>query len=297
MPSPWHDSVKQLFCEKPEFAVEILRDLMGVADLPAGLPARLESPSFNDRPSNDFEADAVVVAGPVWDPVRGIIVEVQQAKDPRKHQDMARYAAALWLLLRCPVDVLVIAPSERVASFYAKPVITTLPGYIPTPRALWPDMVPVITDPARVTANPSLAALSLMLHGQNPQVCEAFVYGLAALPPEHVLKYYEYGYCMSSTSVRRILEELVASSAWPVYSPFAKEHFGRGLAEGKAEGKAEGAIEGEGRAILLVLQARGIEVSSEERARITSCADRDQLERWVSRSAVVKTASELFESP
>jgi len=39
------------------------------------------------------------------------------------------------------------------------------------------------------------------------------------------------------------MEQLMTSPAWPVYSPFAKEHFGRRKAEGKAEGIAEGKAE------------------------------------------------------
>jgi len=48
---------------------------------------------------------------------------------------------------------------------------------------------------------------------------------------------------MSSAAIRHILEELVSATAWPVHSPFAKEHFGRGKAEGMAEGRAEGEAE------------------------------------------------------
>lgn len=95
---------------------------------------------------------------------------------------------------------------------------------------------------------------------------------------------------MSPAAIRNVLEDLVSTTAWPVYSPFAREHFGRGKAEGMAEGRAEGEAE----AILLVLDARGLEVTAEDRARIAGCTDLAQLKMWVTRAATVQTTSELF---
>jgi hypothetical protein len=91
---------------------------------------------------------------------------------------------------------------------------------------------------------------------------------------------------MCATAIRDIMEELVSTTTWPVHSPFAKEHFGRGKAEGRAEGEAE--------AILLVLEARGVDVTPENRARITACTDLIQLKTWVTRAVTIKTTSELF---
>jgi hypothetical protein len=57
MPSPWHDSVKRLVEDQPDFAVRIVRDLIG-EPLPRRLAARIAPPNFNDRPSNDFDCDS-----------------------------------------------------------------------------------------------------------------------------------------------------------------------------------------------------------------------------------------------
>lgn len=114
--------------------------------------------------------------------------------------------------------------------------------------------------------------------------------GLALLPPEKGPAYYENACRMSATAIRHVLEDLVSTTAWPVYSPFAREHFGRGKAEGIAEGKAEGEAE----AILLVLEARGLEITAQERARIAECTDLAQLKAWVTRAATVPSTSDLF---
>ncbi|WP_432927148.1 hypothetical protein ACQPZZ_38090 [Microbispora sp. CA-135349] len=80
------------------------------------------------------------------------------------------------------------------------------------------------------------------------------------------------------------------STTWPVYSPFAKEHFGKGREEGLAEGR----VEGEARAVLAVLEARGIAISDSERAFIKACTDLVLLDEWVRRAATVPTTADLF---
>ena len=76
------------------------------------------------------------------------------------------------------------------------------------------------------------------------------------------------------------------ATKWLVNSDFAKKHYGEGNAEGQAAGEAD--------AIRLVLQARGIPVSPEQRRRIDSCTDIEQLRTWVTRAATISDASQLF---
>ena len=288
MPSSWHDSVTTIFTENPRLAMEIAASLNG-APVPPGVPVRAEAPNFNDRPSTDFQADAVIVAGPARDPVRAVIVEAQKRTLRDKPPQWARYAAQLWTFLRCPVDVLVICPDAKSAFWYARPVPTSLPGYTHLPIVLPPSAVPAITGPREAAARPAMAALSVAYHGANPAVCRAFAEGMRQLPPERASQYHEQAYNISPLAVQRILEQLMTSDTWPVYSPFAKEHFGRGKKEGRREGKAEG------EAILLVLKARSLDVSDAERERIASCADLKQLKKWVTRAATADKASDLFD--
>jgi hypothetical protein len=285
MPSSWHDSVTAIFTGNPRLALEIAAGLNGVP-LPPGLPVRAEARTFNDRPSADFEADAVIVAGPAGDPVRAVIVEAQKRTLTDKPPQWARYAAQLWTFLRCPVDVLVICPDAKAAFWYARPVSTTLPGYTHLPIVLPPAAVPALTSPGEAAARPAMAALSVAYHGANPAVCHAFTEGMRQLPPERASQYHEHAFNMAPLAVQRILEQLMTSDTWPVYSPFAKEHFGRGKKEGKAEGEAE--------SILLVLEARGLDVTDAERERITACTDLRQLKKWIRRAVTAEKTSDLF---
>lgn len=135
-------------------------------------------------PWRDFQADTAVVDGPAHDPMHGTIVEAQQARDESKRQQLPRYAAAFWLLIRRPVDVLIVCPDQITADWYAQPIRTTLPGYTLQPRAVGPAQVPAITDPQKVAANPRLGTLSVAMHGRASAVAEAFMAGLALLTPE-----------------------------------------------------------------------------------------------------------------
>lgn len=282
MPSPWHDAVNELLRGRPEVVAEILRDCAGL-DTPADLPAEIGSPQFNDRPSADFFADTVVLtAGPGYDPAFGVIVEAQQEKNEAKVRQLPRYAAALWLQIRKPVEILVLCREQDVADWYARPIPLGLRGCSCLPVAVGPHEIPAITDAERVAADPTLGTLSFAMHGEKPPVATAFAAALPLLPAADAPKYYELAYRMSSGTLRQILEEIVATNTWPVYSPFAKKHYGLGEAAGEAK------------AILLVLESRGLEVTPQQRARITGCTDLDQLSEWVSQAVHVSETDDLL---
>ncbi|MFH9012792.1 hypothetical protein ACH4C6_15545, partial [Streptomyces sp. NPDC017943] len=64
--------------------------------------------------------------------------------------------------------------------------------------------------------------------------------------------------------------------------------------EGKADGKAEAKAENQAELILRVLQKRGIPLTPDDRARITTCTDLDTLTRWFDRSLTAASAADLF---
>lgn len=58
--------------------------------------------------------------------------------------------------------------------------------------------------------------------------------------------------------------------------------------------RAESEASGEARALLTVLEARGVEVSEAEREAILNCRDLEQLRVWLQRAVVVDTTAALF---
>jgi flagellar biosynthesis/type III secretory pathway protein FliH len=64
--------------------------------------------------------------------------------------------------------------------------------------------------------------------------------------------------------------------------------------QGIAEGKAEGIAEGEAKAVLRLMDARGLALSQEQRQQVTSCTDATQLDRWLDRAITAGTVAEVF---
>ena len=64
---------------------------------------------------------------------------------------------------------------------------------------------------------------------------------------------------------------------------------GQGRAEGERKGRIEGEIKGKSGALLMILDARGLAVSPEDRAVIEACTDPAQLDRWVRRAATARS--------
>lgn len=90
----------------------------------------------------------------------------------------------------------------------------------------------------------------------------------------------------SAREPRPPVRKTMAKNADAKPSEIVKKYYTQGLREGEALGQAKAA--------LVVLAARNVSFSAEERERIASCTDLAVLERWVRRAATCKNVSELF---
>ena len=162
------------------------------------------------------------------------------------------------------------------------------------PKPLLPSRVPVIKNAAMVTADPAMAMLSVVYHGQDLAVAEAFVEGIAALGPEQGEDYYEYADVLSPQQVRDILEVIVSTTQAARYSAFAKRHYGQGHADGEATGEARAEVKGERHTIRMVLQARGLAVDEEQSDLIEVCDDLATLKKWADAALTATDASDIF---
>ncbi|WP_131757042.1 hypothetical protein [Actinomadura fibrosa] len=275
-----------MFRDRPEFALELLRDLQGV-DIPETTLVQVASNDFNDRPSSDLRPDTVVTLGPPHAPVHAIIVEIQQLKSDPKRTQLPRYAAALWLSLRSPVTVLCICPEARTAAWYAEPFTTSLPGYEFQAYVIGPEQVPPITEPDQATKNPDLAILAMLTHGRRREVTEACLFGFNSLRDGYASKYIEHAFRTAEPTVQDIMKEIMTMPTWTATTPLGREERARGQAEGEAKGKAE--------AVLRVLNTRGVHVPSDVRSRITACTDQTQLDTLLDRALTATTTDDLFD--
>ncbi|MQY04486.1 hypothetical protein [Actinomadura macrotermitis] len=286
MPGRQHDAINDLIREHPDLALWALRTVADIDLEPPG-PLRTISGELNDRVSRDRQADTILADGPDNGLRNLLITEVETKLSTRKLEQCLHYATILVIQHDRPVYVVVFTPDAQ-ADKYAAPVTLTRGGLsiTLTPTLVGPDQLPVITDPAQVVADPALAALALMAHGKTEGVIRTFIEGLDTIKSRespgdngHAMRYFDYAIDVAPFSIRRLLERDIMRTELPIRSEFAKTYIAKG----------------EIKAILSVLDARGLEVSSAAREQITGCTDLDQLETWVRRAAIIQTADELFD--
>ena len=75
---------------------------------------------------------------------------------------------------------------------------------------------------------------------------------------------------------------------------YRSELFRTLAAQNQAVGEARGEARGEGRAVLTVLDARGVEVPAAVREQILACTDLGQLDTWLRRAVTATTADDVI---
>jgi predicted transposase/invertase (TIGR01784 family) len=84
---------------------------------------------------------------------------------------------------------------------------------------------------------------------------------------------------------------------WEAYerAKMAEQDARGSLSLARLEGKAEGDLHGRAASVLLFLDARGIVVNAEHRARILACADAATLAAWTRRAAQITDVNQLWD--
>jgi hypothetical protein len=289
MPSLWHDSGIDLIRDDPDIVIRLLR--RAGEDLPADARLSLAPANENDRMlSKDLDPDIVLVEGSVDRPARVVIVELQRARNAGKLRQWPRYAASKWLRYECPVDLLVICPDETTADWYARPIPTALRGYTHWPIIIRSAQVPAMANAEQATADPVMAVMSVVYHGVNWTVLNAFAAGILALRPDEAKKYYEYALAMSPEVVRDALEHLMETNYNEPFSKLGLRYYG----QGEEKGLEKGLIVGERGTVLMVLKARGLRVSESQRELVNACEDLTMLRGWAETALTAETADEVF---
>jgi hypothetical protein len=282
MPSIQHEALLLLFRNRPQLAPELLRDVLQV-ELPAYAEARIEAADLTDINPAEYRADLVVLLVD-GKPVLGIVVEVQLSPDPQKRFTWPVYVAGLRARLRCPACLLVVTASDRVASWCREP-IEIGPGHSFSPLVIGPSAVPVIDDVAAAKRDPELAVLSCIAHGHETHaeaLGRAALMAALGLSDERQVLYSDLVFTALSEAARIALEELMAGGTYEFQSDFAKKHQAKGEAKGRAA------------SLLAVLDARGLHIDGDARARILACTDAAQLDAWIRKAVAISAVSELF---
>lgn len=278
-PSWSHEGIVELVREDPRLAPLLLSGPLGVT-MPEFSEARFQPATMTELKPAHIHADAVVVLYHDGRPVLGIVVEVQGGVDEDKLFAWPSYATWVRRALRCEACVLVIAQTEVVANWAARPIVIG-PGGVFQPLVLRPSSVPVIEDVPTAEQGPELAVLSAMSHGRG-EVETAVRIALAAtiaahgLSRDRFLLYFGLIFAALSEAARK------AFKMHPQGAQFFDESQQRSFERGQAK------------TIVAVLEARRLTVTDEQRERILASTDSAELERWARKAVTVASTDELF---
>lgn len=123
--------------------------------------------------------------------------------------------------------------------------------------------------------------LSAMAHGADPDrtgVLDVLVDALATIQPERAVLYARFVLAALSEVARSHMEVLMSTETYEYQSEFIRRYEARG----------------EAKAVLMVLETRGVEVPENVRARMTDCSDLDQLTVWLRRAVTVASIQDRF---
>ncbi|AGP39738.1 hypothetical protein SCE1572_37730 [Sorangium cellulosum So0157-2] len=275
----------------------MLQDALG-QPVPAFTEARVESSDLAEIIPSDRRADVIVVllVGEQERPAMAIVVEVQLGVDLDKPYVWPVYVAQTRARHRCPTRLLAVTIDPKMTRWCSQPIDTGHPGRILVPLVLGPQGVPVVTDAEQAKAAPEVVVLSAMAHGQEEvgeAIGVAFLAAAAGLDEERRALYGDLVLSSLNEAARRTLEAMM-KSGYEFQSEFARSYVAKGVEKGREEGMREGTLKSTAQAVLVVLEARGLEVPADVRERVLVSTDVAELDRWLRRAAVVSDARELL---
>ena len=299
MPSWLHELLVKIFAERPELAFELAGPRLGLEPLAAESVEAL-SGDLMQLSAPQARADAVVLVKRGGKPVLALVVEVQLSRDRHKPFSWPVYVAGVRERFECPTALVVVTPYPGVANWARREIFLGPRGDRLRPLVLGPEAIPAITDPDVAAANQGLALLSSLARPRGP---EAVPVALAALLGADKLvgpefRMYNDQVALSLGARERAELEALMQSRYEVKTEFLrrwmKEGLEEGLEQGRTEGEAKGEAKGKSDALLAVLAARKLAISSAQRERILACHDLAELDRWIVRAAVAKKTAEIF---
>ncbi len=254
MPSISHQALVTLVRDNPSLGAYLFEAATG-QKLPSGSELQLTSAQFTDLQPPEYSSDAAYVirypSAKGGSNVAGggaVIFEAQLTRDEDKRGAWFRYSAAMYSQRRSPVTVIVLAVSDAMARWCARPLSYDHVGRnIFRPEVLGPAQLPRITDASQAERLPALAVLSVAAHGNEDGGEEVALAALGAcrrLDKERGTQYADFVLSWLSDAARLALEELMAQNNYEYQSDFAKSYFAQGREEGLEAGLEAGREEG-----------------------------------------------------
>jgi hypothetical protein len=224
-----HELLVDLFRQRPELALELLRACVGMQL--EGATAELGSIDLSQVVPAEYRTDAItVVRDAARRAIAAVLVEVQLWSDEDKRRTWPVYVAAARASYGCPATLVVLAPSPAVARWASQPIELGHPGFALRPIVIGYDRIPRICDAAAAVAAPELAVLSAMAH-RDLETAEAAKTGLAGLPEDKQRLYWDVIMSGLPELVRSAMEARMLKG-YEYQSDFARKYYSQGREEG-----------------------------------------------------------------
>jgi hypothetical protein len=290
MPSAEHESPIALAKLEPDLVAWLLANVFD-RKVPDYHHARTKATEVQVLVPRTYHADGMVVFCDLTDrPLLAVVLEVQRGRDPTKLRTWKLYVVQLEAELNVSSALVVFCPEPAVAPWYQRLCDAEESSVPLRPLIFTPERVPLVADAALARANPALAVFSAICHGGHPEVDAVFpalLEALRSLGPGKAIPYHDVVLAGLPVAARTRWEAFMTTTAGNKYYSDA---FRKAFADGEASGEARG----EGRAVLTVLDARGVTVPAAAREQILACADLAQLDTWLRRAVTATTADEVI---
>jgi hypothetical protein len=282
-----HEGPLDLVRQHPEIAVEFVHAAAGVK-LPSQIAVSLAPTDMSAVVPVQYLADMVVLISDAvtGKPVLAVIIEPQLRDSETKRYSWPVYVTTARRVARCPAALLVVlCPDPAEATKCRRLIRTGHPGF---------DLAPVVIDsgapPGRSGAgSPYLTVFAASMGGIDLESEAGARQVLDAMASTEVnaadrLRMTTIILRLASDAARQILEAMMTTSEYE--KTFVERIHDQGIAEGEARGEAK--------AVLRLLEARGLTLTQEQRDRVTSCTDAAQLDLWLDRAITASTDAEVF---
>ncbi|GAB3993808.1 hypothetical protein GCM10029992_06450 [Glycomyces albus] len=281
-----HEVPIRLFQNRPELAAELLVKSVGAA-LPAYSRVESESEALTDNDPIELNCDNVAVFRDEFGKaVYAIITEIQRGRDDDKQYSWPMYLTILRKRLECPVQLLVICTDAVARTWASRPIHIGPVDFILRPEVVGPEELLRMAEENSARDAVEVMILLAAMVGKGPQadhIARKLGRRLNELPDSSRRKYAGWAWRLLSNEACRVLEEYMSLT----YEQYLESPAGQLELKGERRGEIK--------ALLKLLDLRGIEVSGETRERVESCTDTDTIDMWFSRAASASSAEEIFD--
>lgn len=294
MPSAEHESPVALAKLDPGLVAWLLTNVFDVK-VPDYHHARTQATDVQVLVPRTYHADSMLLfCNPADEPLLAVVLEVQRGWDRAKRRTWKLYVAQLEVELDVDAALVVYCPDPAIARRYRGLFEFEGVSLSLRPLIFTPHDVPLVVDVDLARANPALAVLSAICHGDRPEVESMFpalVEALRAVGPSKAILYYDVVLAGLPVATRTRWEAFMTTS---VDYEFRSELL-RDLADRYTKlGEARGQARGEAQAVLTVLEGRGVTLPADIRERILACADLAQLDTWLRRAGTAATVDDVI---